>query len=484
MADQKNQNTDSIYFPSDDLMLGEGQEGEEIQLECVDTEEQDQDYCLESKESSSEEGGESEDDLDSKQKSRERANRSRLSSFSSNKSQSSAGASSAFGSLKALNKAARGRSPYVERESAGNKRERSSNSSVDDSFKKVLKQKKPLPSKSIDLISAAGNQDKRVQNPPVIHTPTAPAKSVKPRQQFVQPQEPAENKKQNMASKHTSNQSNTDEFSVVEQNSERVNITDIAKIPEIATAVLLLSRGDGLKTVQSFVSAGKKFSDAIARSRSSGKKFIRAIGMIVNIQTDPDQVTHTDLTKQRMMALCHKILYQSGECSDYNSPLVGRINFNKENPLTKIRPLLGAGFQFLGRVVVGSYEREHYKEGLLLFHLGCIALDYIRKTSSSYDARSDSQRDAMINPNEVDFVSYACDDIAGEGEVFIAGCRNLDQSALTVLEENSTTFYNMVCAVSIGKYGGSLGHRVAHNFSSVANEMRKLLDVDGMVTQG
>lgn len=69
---------------------------------------------------------------------------------------------------------------------------------------------------------------------------------------------------------------------------------------------------------------------------------------------------------------------------------------------------------------------------------------------------------------------------AGEGEVFIAGCRNLDQSSLTVLEENSTTFYEMIRSVKIGKYGGSLGHRVAQNFSLVANEMKKLMYVDDM----
>lgn len=353
---------------------------------------------------------------------------------------------------------------------------------MDDSFKKVLKQKKTLPAKSTGFTSAAGNQDKKVTNPPVKHTPTAPSKTGKPKSQFFTTPEPVASKGQNMASRNTSNQSNTDDFSVVEQKSERVNISDISKMPETSAAILKLSRGDGLKTLQSFISAGKKFSEAIAKSRSSGKKFIRAVGMTVNIQTDPDQITHTDLTKQRMMALCHKILFQSGDCPNYNSPLVGRVNFNKENPLTKIRPLLGAGFQFLGRVVVGAYERENYKDGILLFHLGCIVLDYIRKTSSSYDARSDTQRDPMKNPNMVDFVTYACDDIAGEGEVFIAGCRNLDQSDLTVLEENSSVFYGMVRAVSIGKYGGSLGHRVACNFSSVANEMRKLLDVDDMAT--
>lgn len=362
------------------------------------------------------------------------------------------------------------------------KRDRSSNSSADDSFHKLPRPKKVVPTKSVDFTTATGNQDKRPQNPPVRHTPTAPAKSIRNKVPISAPTGSTETTRQAMASRYASDQNNTDDFSVVEQNSERVNIIDIARMPEIAVAVLKLSKGEGLKTVQSFVSAGKKFSDAVVKSRSSGKKFIRAIGLIVNIQTDPDQVTHTDLTKQRMMALCHKILYQSGDCKNYNSPLVGRVNFNAENPLTCIRPLIGAGFQFLGKVVVESFSPENYKSGLLLFHLGCIVLDYIRKTSAYTDSRSGLQRDALIDPNEVDFISYACSESAGEGEVFIAGCRNLDQSALTVLEENAATFYEMVRSVRIGKYGGSLGHRVAQNFSSVANEMRKLLDVDDMST--
>lgn len=146
-------------------------------------------------------------------------------------------------------------------------------------------------------------------------------------------------------------QANTDEFSVVEQNSSKVNINDISLIPEIASAVLLLSRDEGLRTLKAFISAGKKFSEAIAKSRSSGRKFMRTMGLIINIQTEPDQITHTYLTKQRTMALCHKILFQSGRCNEFSSPLVGRINFDESNPLTRIKPLIGAGFQFLGQAL-------------------------------------------------------------------------------------------------------------------------------------
>lgn len=361
-----------------------------------------------------------------------------------------------FSGLKELDKLNRFRNPDQVKDSLGNKRERSSNSSADGSSSKLPKSNKTVFTKSTDFTTAAGGQDKRTQNQPVRRTPPASTKSTKGKAPESTPTRPVGTVRSKMDAKHTSDQSNTDEFDVVEQNSERVNINDIARIPEIAATILKISRGEGLKTIQSFVSAGKKFSDAVVRSRSTGKKFLRAIGLIVNIQTDPEQITHTDLTKQRMMALCHKVLYQSGECKDYNSPLVGRVNFDNVNPLTTIRPLLGAGFQFLGRVVIDSFSQENYKSGLLLFHLGCITLDYIRKTSVYTDSRSGLQQDPLINPNQTDFVAYACSESAGEGEVFIAGCRNLDQSALTILGENATTFYNMVRSVKIGKHGGSV----------------------------
>lgn len=107
MSDQGNKNPDSIYYPPDDLMLEGDQEAEDTQFRPVGLEGQDQDYSSYPRESGSEGGENSEDDLDSKQKHRERINRSRLNSFSSNKSQSSAGNQSVFGSLKELDKASR-----------------------------------------------------------------------------------------------------------------------------------------------------------------------------------------------------------------------------------------------------------------------------------------------------------------------------------------------------------------------------------------
>lgn len=127
-------------------------------------------------------------------------------------------------------------------------------------------------------------------------------------------------RRQSIAGRSVRDSSNTDDFTVVEQNSQRVNIQDISMIPEVANAVLVLYTDDGLRTVKAFISAGKRFSEAIVSSRNTGGKFMRTMGLIINIQSDSDKVTHTDLTKQRTMALCHKILYQSGKCNDFRSP--------------------------------------------------------------------------------------------------------------------------------------------------------------------
>lgn len=106
-----------------------------------------------------------------------------------------------------------------------------------------------------------------------------------------------------------------------------------------------------------------------------------------------------------------------------------------------------------------------------------MALDYIRKTSPSYDSESGVMARPLIDPNirVHDFSNYKISNVAGEGEVFIAGCRNVEQSALTILGSNSEVFYNMVSNVSIGKFGGSIGDRIAKNFCSIAKEMRHAL---------
>lgn len=355
------------------------------------------------------------------------------------------------------------------------KRDRSSNSSAGSTVKKTFKLRKSSLNSAADFDKAAGGPERKKVSPPVKSTPAGKGKVPKAKPQPNPEATPSTSRARDMASRGNPPQDSIDDFAVIEQNSERVNIDDISKSQNVAPVIVELSTEEGLKTVQAFISSGKRFSEAIVRARGSGKKFIRAMNLIINIQINPEQITHMDLTKQRVMALCHSILFKSGMCSEFNSPLVGRINFSKENPLTLIRPLLGAGFQFLGQTVTDSFGRENYKEGILLFHIGCMALDYIRKTSPSKDPRTGEPRQPDLDPELYEFCNYAVSDGAGSGEVFVAGCRNLDQSTLKVLETNAEDFCKMVDAVDIGRFGGSLQDRVAKNFTSIARAMRRAL---------
>lgn len=359
---------------------------------------------------------------------------------------------------------------------SGPKRNRHSNSSGESLHKPPSKFQRFLIDQPEDLLTTAG----KPQNTKPANQPQQPPVST-PRQNrtkvsSMNPSTSGNPGGRNNGNRNSPDSNNTDDFQVVEQNSQKVNIEDIATKPDVNRALLQLSSQEGLKTVTAFISAGKRFSEAIVKSRGAGRKFMRVMGLIVNIQTDPDQITSSDLTKQRMMALCHRLLYLSGLCETFSSPLVGRINFDETNPLTKIRPLIGAGFQFLGPVVALAFGPEGKKYGVLLFHAGCMALDYIRKTSPAYDSETGLTDGPLIDPSAVDFLSYSVMDVAGEGEVFVAGCRNIDQSTLSVLGAGSKAFYELISRIKIGRYGGSVGDRVAKNFSSIAKEMRGVVD--------
>lgn len=216
--------------------------------------------------------------------------------------------------------------------------------------------------------------------------------------------------------------------------------------------------------------SGKKFSDAIKDARRARKKFIRFSNILINIQTDQTKVTISDFTKQRFLAACHMELFGSGFADDFCSPLVTRINFGPHNPLSDIKALLGAGFQFLGDVVAKT--QDNINDGILLFHLGCLALDYIRKSSPSKDVATGLTMRPELDPTRYDFTDYIISDSACEGDTFVAGCRNLDQSSLTVLDKNKQRFCEMAVNVDIGKYGGSVKDRVAGNFASMQDEFK------------
>lgn len=130
---------------------------------------------------------------------------------------------------------------------------------------------------------------------------------------------------------------------------------------------------------------------------------------------------------------------------------------------------MGAGFQFVGEVIKKNLKDE--TTSVLLFHLGCFALDYIRKTSPYRDPRTDDLMEPEISPLVMDFSAYILNPESREGDTFIAGCRNLDQSALTILDLNKDIFCGMVLKVEISRYGGSIKDRVTKNFAMMQSSM-------------
>lgn len=131
-------------------------------------------------------------------------------------------------------------------------------------------------------------------------------------------------------------------------------------------------------------------------------RFIRYQNIFKNIQIDPDQSLVSEFTKQRFLAACHMALHESGFAGDFSSPLVGRIRFDDRNLLTPIKSLLGAGFQFLGPYVRGLYIEP---QGILVFYVGCMGLDLIRKTSPKIYPESGAMSRPEINPETTSFSS-------------------------------------------------------------------------------
>lgn len=205
-------------------------------------------------------------------------------------------------------------------------------------------------------------------------------------------------------------ESDIQEYEMSELNTEKVSIANICSKPDIAIALADMVKKDNRKKLQGFFMSGKKFSDAIKQARAIGKKFIRYSGILINIQLDQKMVTINEFTKQRFLAACHMQLYESGLAAGFCSPLVTRIDFNESNPLTEIKSLLGAGFQFLGRVIKKSVNND--VKAILLFHLGCFALDYIWKTSPYKDAATGHIMDAELDPTKYTFIKYILSRVA------------------------------------------------------------------------
>lgn len=260
-----------------------------------------------------------------------------------------------------------------------------------------------------------------------------------------------------------------EEYEVEELNTEKVSINNLCAQPNVLAVFSGLVKKDNIQKLQSFLLSEKKFSDSIKRARLNGKKFIRYSNILINIQTDPKNVTTMDFTKQRFLAACHKQLFEPGLVPDFCSPLVTTVVFNETNPLTKIKPLLGAGFQFSGEVLKAKYGET---EAILLFHLGCFVLDYIRMSTAYKHPTTGQLMNPMVNPLHIDFQDYVTSVAARQGDTFIAGCRNIDQASLSVLDSNQDIFCQLVVGVEISKYGGNIKDRVAKTFEAMQAAMK------------
>lgn len=258
---------------------------------------------------------------------------------------------------------------------------------------------------------------------------------------------------------------------ITEQNTENVNVETILSKPAISKIFNELSKKENIHKIKNFLMAGKDFSNSIKTARHNGKKFISFAGILINIQLEQKHVTIGDFTKQRFLAACHLELYRSENGSDFCSPLVGRISFDDKNPLTKIKCLMGAGFQFLGAYVKSVLGGG--KNATLIFHIGCFALDYIRKTTPHIDSTTGSRVEADLDPERVSFTDYLTDPESRDGDTFVAGCRNLDQANLEVLNDNQDDFCKFAMNVKIVRYEGSIKDRVANNFASMQHSLKQ-----------
>lgn len=333
---------------------------------------------------------------------------------------------------------------------------------------------------TINIVKTPGN---RQDTPRPINskTPSNPKSTGRP--QVTKPRSPAGNMQRDGDNRLTGNPSgscsrrnkptddNTTDYQLVEQNTDQVNIVTLMGTKGNTRHVAGLIAGDGLITLKRFLMAGKKFLDAIKKARGEGKLFIKYSGILINIQTDPEQICVTDFTKQRFLAACHLSQHNASPTNDFSSPLVGRVSFTEGNQLNPIKALLGAGFQFLGSAVSDAVEAP---EGIILFHLGCMVLDYIRRTSPT-TSPSGMQNAQEINPEFVKFYEYAISERAGEGETFIAGCRNVNDSALSAIISNKKLFCEIASSAHVGTYGGNVKDRVAKNFKGMSTSLKQAI---------
>lgn len=262
------------------------------------------------------------------------------------------------------------------------------------------------------------------------------------------------------------NENNTVPFELTETNTERVDINYFTNNRQMTEAFNKWCEEGEISQLKSFLMTGKKFSQFVKDCRLDRKKYVEVRGMKINISQDPSEIMVNELTKQRFLALCHYHLYYSTESGNFTSPLCSRIIFTEENPLTLFKSLIGGGLQFLGKIF--RDEADTPKEGLLTYHAACIAMDYIMLTSKRV-AKNGAIEEAKIDSTKMSFLEYALSPIAADGDMLLAGARNMNDTNLSSISENLEDFFELCSLIKISMFGGNARDRVRSNYRSLVN---------------
>lgn len=188
-----------------------------------------------------------------------------------------------------------------------------------------------------------------------------------------------------------------------------------------------------------------------------------------------------ELTKQRFLAICHYYLQKSKKAGDFVSPLVSRVCFDDANPLIGVKALLGGGLQFLGPVFEYLYEKEQC--GSVLFLTACVLMDYIRITTP--DKTADGKTTESVNALKYkNFLSYALSDDAADGDMLLAGSRNIGDTGLECIKKD-LDFYLQKCAlIKVGQFGGNSKDRVKSNYTRLVSSEQAKRYLDNEKSQG
>lgn len=259
---------------------------------------------------------------------------------------------------------------------------------------------------------------------------------------------------------------NTVEFELVETNTEKVNIAAILSDKKTKSVFDNWIGEDEIKSLKSFVMAGKKFSTFIKEQRLNKMKFVSIKGLNINISLDPSEIVTTELTKQRFMAICHYYLYKSAKPTNFVSPLISRVNFSEDNPLTGVKEMIGGGLQFLGPVFKHTFGKDI--DGHVLFVISCILMDYIRITTPEKDSEGNIKSTRKADKYG-SFLEYALSDEASDGDMLLAGSRNIDDTGLECLRENMDYFLRCCQLIKVGQFGGNAKDRVRSNYARLVN---------------